>query len=114
MTSPDIPLRDEQERDDEQQYTICPDCGEELPWHTCTSPRIRELNDALRKSTDPISALMMNGSLVITRGIAARGQPFIARAVQAVRCFSAFDDQNDPYREHDYASLTCDGQTIFF
>ena len=33
------------------------------------SPRIRELNDALRSCTDPILRLVINGQLVITRDI---------------------------------------------
>jgi hypothetical protein len=76
--------------------------------------RIRELNDALRTCREPIGALMMNGQLVITRGIAARGNAFINRAVEAVRTFDAFTEDNDPFGEHDMAFLDVDGEGIFF
>jgi Protein of unknown function (DUF3768) len=76
--------------------------------------RIRELNDALRTSTDPIGALMMNGRLVITRGIASRGNEFITKAVAAVRAFKEFNADNDPWHEHDFAFLEVDGAKIFF
>lgn len=76
--------------------------------------RIRELNDALRTCTDPIAALMMNGFLVITRGIAGRGNAFIDRAVHAVRTFNVFTPENDPHDEHDMAFLDVDGTRIFF
>src|SRR5438128_5498538 len=77
-------------------------------------PRIRELNDALRTCTDPIGALMMNGQLVITRGIASHGNEFITRAVAAVRAFNDFTPDNDPFGEYDFAFLDVDGQRIFF
>src|SRR5262249_43254603 len=76
--------------------------------------RILELNDALRTCTDPIAALMMNGSLVITRGIAERGNEFISRVVAAVRAFDDFTPDNDPHGEHDFGFLTVDGVRIFF
>ena len=76
--------------------------------------RIRELNDALRTCTDPIGALMMNGQLVITRGIAAQGNAFIAKAAAVVRSFDDFTPDNDPYGEHDMAFLDVDGERIFF
>src|SRR5689334_10060707 len=76
--------------------------------------RIRELNDALRTHTDPIGALMMNGQLVITDGIASRGNEFIAKAAAAVRAFDDFKADDDLHGEHDMAFLVVDGERIFF
>jgi hypothetical protein len=76
--------------------------------------RIRELNDQLRTSGDPIEALIMNGQLVITRELAANGNEFIDRAVAAVRAFDDFNADNDPWGEHDCATLEVDGETIIF
>jgi hypothetical protein len=76
--------------------------------------RIRELNDALRTSADPILSLVINGQLVITRGIKARGDDFFKRAVAAVRAFDDFNADNDPHGEHDMAFLDVDGEHIFF
>jgi Protein of unknown function (DUF3768) len=77
-------------------------------------PRIRELNDALRKSNDAILRLVINGQLVITRAVAERGDAFFRRAVAAVRDFDDFNGDNDPHGEHDMAFLKVDGERIFF
>jgi len=79
-----------------------------------TVSRIRELNDALRVSTDPIASLIMNGQLMLTSGITARGMEFVDRTLRAVRTFSDFAERNDPYGEHDMAFLTVEGVEIFF
>jgi uncharacterized protein DUF3768 len=76
--------------------------------------RIRELNDALRTCGDAILRLVINGQLVITRGLAARGDDFFKRAVAAVRAFEDFNTDNDPHGEHDMAFLEVDGVEIFF
>lgn len=76
--------------------------------------RIRALNDALRTARDPIAALIMNGSLVITSGLTGLGQAFVDRCIAAVRAFSGFTPKNDPWGEHDMAFLTVDDQRIFF
>jgi len=81
---------------------------------TTDTARIRALNDALRTSTEPIGALMMNGSLVITASITAKGVPFVERCVAAVRAFDAFTPGDDPYQEHDMAFLDVDGERLFF
>ena len=78
------------------------------------SRRVRELNDALRTSTDPVLRLIVNGQLVITRGLAARGDEFLRHAMEAVRAFDAFKPENDPHGEHDMAFLVVDGTRIFF
>ena len=76
--------------------------------------RIRELNDALRTCTDPILRLIINGQLVITRGIHELGNAFFKNAVAAVRAFDNFTPDNDPHGEHDMAFLDVDGERIFF
>ena len=54
------------------------------------------------------------GTLVITSGVAARGNDFIDRAVHAVREYSAFTEDNDPYGEHDFGSFEIDGENLFW
>lgn len=82
--------------------------------HASKVARIRELNDALRTSADPILRLIINGQLVITRGIASRGDEFFKHAAACVRAFSDFDADNDPHGEHDFAFLDVEGVNIFF
>lgn len=95
-------------------HTICPDCGEDLDWHDCRAKaaRIRELNDALRTADTAIGALLANGQVVVTAGVAAKGNAFIDRAVKAVREFSDFTQDNDPHGEHDFGIFELDGVSL--
>jgi hypothetical protein len=70
--------------------------------------RIRELNDALRRT-------FVGGRVVLTAGVAALPEETRADVLQSVRSFddSAFDASNDPYGEHDFIAFELDGQTFF-
>src|SRR3954454_4250898 len=70
------------------------------------SARIRELNDALRTSG-------RGGRVVMTAGIAALAPDEIAAILRAVASCNAFTG-NDPYGEHDCASLTVEGQQVIW
>jgi len=69
--------------------------------------RIRALNDELRKTG-------AGGKTYLTRSLIAKGADFIAKATAAVRSFEAFSDDNDPWQEHDCATLDGDGETVIF
>ncbi len=69
--------------------------------------RIRDLNDELRKTG-------IGGKTYLTRGILARGADFIAKATAAVQSFDAFTNDNDPWQEHDCATLDVDGEPVMF
>lgn len=81
---------------------------------TTDTSRIRELNDRLRTSTEPFAALIINGSLVVTAGLAERGNAFVDQCLAAVRRFDNFISGNDPHNEHDFAFLDVAGELIFF
>ena len=69
--------------------------------------RIRELNDALRRT-------FTGGKVVMTAGVNALPPETLANVLQGVRTFDAFDDSNDPHREHDFGSFESAGQTLFW
>ena len=69
--------------------------------------RIRELNDELRKTG-------AGGKTYLTPGIIAKGADFIAKATATVRAFDAFTNDNDPWQEHDCATLDVDGEPVMF
>ena len=69
--------------------------------------RIRDLNDELRTTG-------IGGKTYLTRGLWAKGSDFVANAAAAVRAFDAFSDDNDPWQEHDCATLDVDGETVMF
>ena len=69
--------------------------------------RVRALNDQLRKTG-------AGGQVLITRGIQAFGPERLAAIVLAVRIFDEFNEDNDPYGEHDFALLEVDGASVIF
>src|SRR5271157_2965839 len=69
--------------------------------------RIRNLNDELRTTGS-------GGKTYLTRGLIEKGADFIAKATAAVRAFDAFSDDNDPWQEHDCATLDVDGERVMF
>ena len=71
--------------------------------------RIRELNDAFRKT-------FTGGKLLMTASVAELPDMVKAAALQTLASFdaSAFDKCNDPYGEHDFIAFDLCGRTFFF
>jgi hypothetical protein len=63
-----------------------------------TAAKIAGLNDLLRKGA-------IGGTVYCTQGVRAAGAAFVADAIRAVRAFSDFTPENDPYGEHDFGSV---------
>jgi hypothetical protein len=68
--------------------------------------KIRALNDAFRTS-------FRGGRVMMTAGVAALEAPVRNAVIEKIRAFDAFDDNNDPWGEHDFVSVEHDGQTFF-
>lgn len=68
---------------------------------------IRTLNDQLRMSG-------VGGKVMLTRAVAAMPPPALSALLAAVRKFDDFTSRNHPYREHDFGSVSLDGETYFF
>ena len=68
--------------------------------------KIRALNDAFRKT-------FWGGRVMMTAGVAALENPVRNVVVEKIKAFDAFDDDNDPWGEHDFVSVEHDGQTYF-
>ncbi|MBV8979133.1 MAG: DUF3768 domain-containing protein [Alphaproteobacteria bacterium] len=75
--------------------------------NTARTNRIRDLNDAFRKS-------LAGGQGFFTDEAAAMGPEFMAAALSAVRSFNAFTIDNDPYGEHDFGSVTVGEEKAFW
>ena len=69
--------------------------------------RIRVLNDELRRRR-------RGGRMMITRGVNALGEEFVAMALASVAAFDDFNADNDPYGEHDCAALAVDGRRVIW
>lgn len=79
--------------------------------HTKT---IRDHNDLFRAAHMAGQHTDIPGRIVITRGIAyleeAQQQAIFAK----VRDFDSFTEDNDPYGEHDFGSITHAGNKVFW
>ncbi|MGA2496081.1 MAG: DUF3768 domain-containing protein [Roseiarcus sp.] len=74
-----------------------------------TRERIRDLNDAFRKSLDPNL-----GKLMMTSGVSTLPNDVRAMAIREVETFDAFGRDNDPHGEHDFGSFDLAGHKFFF
>ena len=68
-----------------------------------------ELNDKFR--ANPHNGL---GRFVTTRGVHSMGPEFVAKCLETVKNFTAFDPGNDPYGEHDFFAFTVDGEDLYW
>jgi hypothetical protein len=74
---------------------------------TAKTARIRELNDAFRRS-------FSGGKVVITAVVSALPDMVKAAALQKAAQFNDFSEENDPYGEHDFGSFELCGRKFFW
>ncbi len=67
---------------------------------------IRGLNDAFRKT-------FSGGGVMMRAGVNALATEERQAIFRKIREFDAFDDDNDPWGEHDFVSVEHAGQTFF-
>ncbi|MDX2271014.1 MAG: DUF3768 domain-containing protein [Cyanobacteriota bacterium] len=72
---------------------------------TQTTQRIAQLNDEFRKS--------WNAYIVITPTVQLLGS-HISELLQLVRQFNVFNEDNDPYGEHDFGAIDYNGEKYFW
>jgi hypothetical protein len=68
--------------------------------------RIRELNDAFRKT-------FVGGRVMLTAGVNDLPDTDKAALLDKVRNFDGFNEDNDPYGEHDFVNIEQDGEKYF-
>lgn len=91
----------------------CHECesATKLVWSRPDGPdsqRIRELNDRFRTQG------LGRGSIMVTSGLQEKGSAFVVAAIQAVREFDQFSNDNDPWGEHDFGAVDLEGDKVFF
>lgn len=72
----------------------------------CTE-QVRLLNDAFRTT-------FQGGMVVITKGTQELSDEGRLALLEAIRSFSDFNPDNDPYGEHDFGSIKLNGRTFFW
>jgi len=65
--------------------------------------RIAAQNDDFRKH-------LSKGTLVLTQGIRSNAPEDIQAIITQVRTFDKFDENNDPYNEHDFGAFGFKGR----
>ena len=80
--------------------------GSENEDRSAKRAKIRALNDAFRTS-------FWGGRVMMTAGVAALENPVRNAVVEKIKAFDAFDDDNDPWGEHDFVCVEHDGETFF-
>lgn len=71
------------------------------------SERIRALNDALRRGRGL-------GMIVTTRTVAALGEARVWEVRSAIARFEDFNEDNDPYGEHDFGIVEIDDLRVIW
>jgi uncharacterized protein DUF3768 len=72
---------------------------------------IRALNDEMRQRGPERAG---KNKWLLTPGLIDLGPIEAAQAIEAVRTFTAFDANNDPYGEHDFAAFDVAGARLFW
>lgn len=91
---------------DNKQLNSGPE-GEQIMNESEQQGRIQVLNDKFRKTGH-------GGQYVITSGIQELSPTAILKLRYRIIAYEDFSDRNDPYGEHDFGSLTVEGNQVFW
>lgn len=69
--------------------------------------RIRALNDILRRHH-------VGGKIMLSRQLVERGADTIRAVLLAIQQVVEFNEDNDPYGEHDFGSVVVNGDRLFW
>ena len=69
--------------------------------------QLAALNDALRQT-------FSGGCILTTHGVAALGEEAVQALLQQLQTYDQFNQDNDPYGEHDFGVLEYEGETLFW
>src|SRR3954469_4911317 len=72
-----------------------------------STEKIRALNDAFRTT-------MTGGKVLLTAGVNALTANIKAEVIHRVATFSEFNEENDPYQEHDFGNFSLVGRKFFW
>jgi hypothetical protein len=68
---------------------------------------VRLLNDAFRRT-------LTGGQIVVTPGVQALDPGDLRRLIGLVRRFEDFEEDNDPFQQHDFGAVQLEGDRYFF
>ena len=73
---------------------------------------IQRQNDEFRLNV--LTQPQQRGKCIVTRGFDALDARTKQKAIEAVKNFSDFTEDNDPHREHDFGEVVLDSTRIFW
>jgi hypothetical protein len=68
----------------------------------------------IRLQNDRFRITFLGGQVMMTTGVKGRGDAFVKACIAAVRAFDTFNEENDPYGEHDFGVLEVDGRKVYW
>ena len=87
----------------------CPHCHTAAPdygFPTAEAVKIAEQNDRFRAGMLTGTASDLRGQVVVTSGVNGMGRDFVTAALMAVAGDSEFTQDNDPYGDHGFGTVT--------
>lgn len=81
-----------------------------------TNAQIAHDNDAFRRSIMMMAAPpdAPKGKMVMTQGVAAQPPDFLLELTRKVATFDAFNEDSDPYAQHEMGVIEIAGETVWF
>ncbi|MEB3219683.1 MAG: DUF3768 domain-containing protein [Nostocales cyanobacterium 94392] len=74
-----------------------------------STAQIRALNDKFRQTFD-----IKLGKVIITQGVGSLNTNQLQQLIQAVKQFNDFNENNDPWKEHDMGKIELFNENFFF
>lgn len=72
------------------------------------------MTNSIATQNDDFRKNLSKGTLVLTQGIRGNTSEDLKEIIAKVRNFDAFDENNDPYGEHDFGAFEFNGRKIFW
>lgn len=77
-------------------------------------PSLFDKQSCIRRLNDDLRRYGRGGIILLSAGIAALCIDEVHDIMEAVRCFEDFNDDNDPYREHDLGVFRHRGERLLW
>ncbi|MEI6093437.1 MAG: DUF3768 domain-containing protein [bacterium] len=68
--------------------------------------------EAIRHKNDVFRTSFTGGSVILTSGV--QSSENLDKILNAVRCFDDFNEDNDPWKEHDFGAVMLDSEKYFW
>lgn len=79
-----------------------------------SNEHLSERTDRIRQLNDQFRTLRADGSILFAGDLGSEDVERRLKVLEAVAKFQAFDEGNDGYGEHDYATFEFDGERFMF